>query len=71
MKNMILGVNLSVTCADGTTHDDVTLRIENDCRVFRDANGQILNVAMIETGLITVPPVEYAMICAHCIKSEN
>lgn len=63
MNDRILGLDLSVSCKDGTVHDGVSLRIENGYRVFESADGQRLDVAAIQGGAIAASPLEYAIIC--------
>jgi hypothetical protein len=71
MKDFDLGINLSVLCTDGSTHDNVTLRIQNNCKVFKTADGTRLDVVRIEKGLIAASPQEYALICRHCNHKQE
>ena len=65
-----IGVNLTVTDQDGMQHTGVTLIIENQERIFRAIDGQVINAERINEGQILVRPHQYALICKKYSKRE-
>jgi hypothetical protein len=39
MSRIVVGMNLEVQCADGCTHEGVTLAVEDNRRVYLAADG--------------------------------
>jgi hypothetical protein len=67
MNDRILGTDLTVSLADGTHKDGVTLLIVNNKRVYQLANGQKLyDIDRIIGGIIAVAPGMYAAIVKSC-----
>jgi hypothetical protein len=39
MSRIVVGINLEVQCADGCTHEGVTLAVEDNRRIYLAADG--------------------------------
>jgi hypothetical protein len=51
MTEHICGISLVVTCADGSTHQDVTLKIVDDVVIYESKGGDILNVTSTQSAV--------------------
>lgn len=74
MSEIILAINVVASCADGSIHNDVTMKRCNDQIVFATADGEHLCgnccVKDIETGTIIVNLMLFAMAMATYRNQE-
>lgn len=71
MSRIIAAVKLKVQCADGCTHEGVTLAVEDDRRIYLDADGnELQDVECIDECVAVLPPVALAAVLSHCKEHE-
>ena len=72
MNRMMVAVNMKVQCADGSTHDSVTLAVEDAQRIYLAADGSTLdNVESIEECVSLLPPMALAAVLSRCKENSN
>jgi hypothetical protein len=54
MSERLIAKDLSVTCHDGSRHENVTLKVCNGKRIYSDADGRKLCVEKINSGMFLV-----------------
>ena len=66
MIEHLIAKDLSVTCSDGSCHEDVTLKVCNGKRIYTDPDGCKLCVEKINGGMFLVSPQLATMIQCRC-----
>jgi hypothetical protein len=66
MMEQVIAQNLTVTCSDGSCHENVTLTICDNKRIYTTPDGCKLCVKLITAGTINVPLTAYAAIIQGC-----
>ena len=58
MNRVLVAVNLKVQCADGCTHENVTLAVEDGRRIYATADGTPLEgVQLIDECVSVLSPI--------------
>lgn len=69
MSRIIAAVKLKVRCADGCTHEGVTLAVEDDRRIYLAADGgELEGVECIDECIAVLPPMQLAAVLNHFKK---
>jgi hypothetical protein len=72
MSRIIAAVKLKVQCADGCTHEGVTLAVEDNRRIYLHADGnEIDGVECIEKCVAVLPPMALAAVLSQCKECEQ
>lgn len=72
MSRIIAAINLKVQCSDGCSHEGVTLAVEDDRRIYLDADGNELSgVECIEECVAVLPPMALAAVLSQCKECEQ
>lgn len=72
MSRIIAAVKLKVQCADGCTHEGVTLAVEDDRRIYLDADGnELAGVECIDECVSVLPPRALAAVLSKCKECEQ
>ena len=72
MSRIIAAIKLKVQCADGCTHEDVTLAVEDDRRIYLTADGaELEGVECIDECLAVLPPMALASLLSRCKECEQ
>jgi hypothetical protein len=72
MSRIIGAVKLKVQCADGCTHEGVTLAVEDDRRVYLTADGaELQGVECIDECVAVLPPLVLASLLSRCKECEQ
>jgi hypothetical protein len=72
MSMIIAAVKLKVQCADGCTHEGVTLAVEDDRRVYLTADGaELQGVECIDECVAVLPPLALASLLSRCKECEQ
>jgi len=67
MSRTVVGINLEVQCADGCTHEGVTLAVEDNRRVYLAADGTVLEgVECINKCVSVLQPTTLAAVLSRC-----
>jgi hypothetical protein len=66
MSEHLIAKDLSVTCSDGSCHENVTLSVYNGKRVYMDPDGRKLCVEKINGGTFLVSAQLATMIHCRC-----
>ena len=66
MTKHLIAKDLSVTCSDGSCHDDVTLNVCNGKRVYTNPDGCKLCVEKINGGTFLISAQLATMIQCSC-----
>ena len=71
MSRIVVGINLEVQCTDGCTHENVTLAVEDNRRVYLAADGTVLEgVECINKCVSVLPPMVLAAVLSRCKECE-
>ncbi len=71
MSKIIAAVKLKVQCADGCSHEGVTLAVEDDRRIYLAADGSELEgVECIDECVAVLPPMALAAVLSRCKECE-
>jgi len=69
MSRTIVAMELKVQCADGCKHENVTLAVEDNRRIYLDADGnELAGVECIEECVAVLPPMVLAAVLSHSKK---
>jgi hypothetical protein len=72
MSRLVVGINLEVQCADGCTHEGVTLAVEDNRRIYLAADGSELEgVECIDECVAVLPPMALAAVLGSCQECEQ
>lgn len=72
MSRILVAMNMKVQCADGCTHEGVTLAVEDDRRIYLAADGtQIEGVECIDECVSVLPPMALASLLSRCKECEQ
>lgn len=72
MSRIIAAVKLKVQCADGCTHEGVTLAVEDDRRIYLDADGnELQGVECIDECIAVLSPMALAALLSKCKECEQ
>ena len=66
MTNRVIAKNLTVTCSDGSCHENVTLTVCHNKRIYTAPNGCKLCVKKINGGTFLVSASLATMIFCSC-----
>ena len=66
MSKYLIAKDLSVTCHDGSCHENVTLKVCNGKRIYSDTDGRKLCVEKINSGMFLVPAQLATVIHCNC-----
>ena len=66
MMERVIAKNLTVTCSDGSCHENVTLTVCDNKRVYTAPDGCKLCVELITAGTFNVPLTAYTAIVRGC-----
>jgi hypothetical protein len=71
MSKIIAAVKLKVQCADGSSHEGVTLAVEDDRRIYLAADGSELEgIECIDECVAVLPPMALAAVLSRCKECE-
>lgn len=72
MSRIIAAINLKVQCSDGCSHEGVTLAVENNRRIYLDADGnELAGVECIDECVAVLPPMALAAVLSQCKECEQ
>lgn len=72
MSRIIAAVKLKVQCADGCTHEGVTLAVEDDRRIYLTADGtELEGVECIDECVAVLTPMALASLLSRCKECEQ
>lgn len=72
MSRIIAAVKLKVQCADGCTHEGVTLAVEDDRRIYLTADGtELEGVECIDECVALLLPMALASVLSRCKECEQ
>ena len=74
MTEIIIGFDLSVTCADGTTRDGVVFKVIDDIPIYQTPDGELLkgNTKVISTqGGNFIAGMQFMMAAIFKYKKED
>jgi hypothetical protein len=60
MMEALIAQDLTVTCADGSSHEGVELWLKDGKRIYKAPNGAKLRAELITAGTFNVPLMVYA-----------
>lgn len=72
MSRILVAINMKVQCADGCTHEGVTLAVEDNRRIYLTADGtQLEGVHCIDECVAVLPPMALAAVLSQCKECEQ
>lgn len=71
MTEHVFGINLKVTCADGSTHQDVTLKIVDGVVVYESQDGNILRVTSTQSAVYACTASQLAAVLLQYRGQES
>jgi len=72
MSRILVAVNMKVQCADGRTHEGVTMTVEDNRRVYFAADGtQLEGVQCIDECVSVLSPTALAAVLSQCKECEQ
>lgn len=72
MSRIVVGINLEVRCADGCTHEGVTLVVENNRRIYLDTDGsELQDVECVNKCVSVLPPTTLAAVLSRCKECDQ
>jgi hypothetical protein len=71
MSRILVAINMKVQCADGCTHEGVTLAVEDKHRIYFAADGtQLEGVQCIDACVSVLPPMALAAVLSQCEECD-
>lgn len=72
MRKILVAVNMKVQCADGCTHEGVTMTVEDDRRIYLAADGtQLEGVQCIDECTSLLPPTTLVAVLGKCKENDK
>lgn len=72
MSRILVAVNVKVQCADGHSYEGVTLAVEDNRRIYLDADGnELAGIECIDECIAVLPPMALAAVLSQCKECEQ